>query len=166
MSLARPGARPRRDRRLPAALPSAKLAARFAPPGGREVAEAPLLGRFSDLASSRRTLIVSFRRDGTPVPTPVWAALAGENAYVRTERVSGKVKRLRREPRVLLAPCTVRGRPLSPPVAARGRVLSAEEEPEAERVLARRYGLGREAFERAMDVLRVDMCYLELVPES
>ncbi len=130
------------------------------------MAQGPLLGRFSDLASSRRTLVVSFRRDGTPVPTPVWAALDGERAYVRTERASGKVKRLRREPRVLLAPCTVRGRPLRPPVAARGRVLSGEEEPEAEGVLDRRYGIGREAFERAMDALHVDMCYLEFVPAS
>jgi len=165
MSVARPGARPRRGRRLPAALPSARLAARFGPPGARELAEAPLLGRFSDLGDFRRTLILSFRRDGTPVPTPVWAALDGDRAYVRTERASGKVKRLANDPHVLLAPCTVRGRPLAPPLAARGGVLRLEEEAEAERVLARSYGAGRELFERSMDALRVDMCYLELVPE-
>lgn len=108
---------------------------------------------------------MSFRRDGTPVPTPVWAALDGDRAYVRTERASGKVKRLANDPHVLLAPCTVRGRPLAPPLAARGGVLRLEEEAEAERVLARSYGAGRELFERSMDALRVDMCYLELVPE-
>ncbi len=124
-----------------------------------------MLGRFSDLGDFRRTLILSFRRDGTPVPTPVWAALDGDRAYVRTERASGKVKRLANDPHVLLAPCTVRGRPLAPPLAARGGVLRLEEEAEAERVLARSYGAGRELFERSMDALRVDMCYLELVPE-
>jgi len=124
-----------------------------------------VLGRFSDLGDFRRTLILSFRRDGTPVPTPVWAALDGDRAYVRTERASGKVKRLANDPHVLLAPCTVRGRPLAPPLAARGGVLRLEEEAEAERVLARSYGAGRELFERSMDALRVDMCYLELVPE-
>jgi hypothetical protein len=33
------------------------------------------------------------------------------------------------------------------------------------RALAQRYGLGRELFERAMDLLRVDMCFLEITPE-
>ena len=46
------------------------------------------------------------------------------------------------------------------------RVLSEEEEALAERALAERYGLGRELFERTMDLLHVDMCYLELRPEA
>ena len=71
--------------------------------------------------------------------------------YVRSERSSGKVKRLRNDPRLLVAPCTVRGKPLGAPLEARARVLGAEEEPLAERALAARYGLGRELFERAMD---------------
>jgi hypothetical protein len=41
-------------------------------------------------------------------------------------------------------------------------VLAREQEAIAERVLASRYGLGRELFERAMDIMRVDMCYLEI----
>jgi hypothetical protein len=43
-------------------------------------------------------------------------------------------------------------------------VLSAEEEGLAERALAARYSRGRALFEWAMDVLRVDMCYLEILP--
>jgi PPOX class probable F420-dependent enzyme len=100
------------------------------------------------------------------VPTPVWAAPAGEVLYARSERCSGKVKRLRRDPRMLVAPCTVRGEPLGAPFEASGRVLSPEEEPLAERTLAERYALGRELFERTMDLLRVDMCYLELTPKA
>jgi uncharacterized protein len=83
---------------------------------------------------------------------------------VRTERASGKVKRLRRDPRMLVAPCTVRGEPLGAPFEASARVLGAAGEPVAERTLAARYGLGRELFERAMDLMRVDMCYLEITP--
>jgi PPOX class probable F420-dependent enzyme len=172
-SEARPGAararaRPVRGRRLPAALPMARLAARTAPPGARAItADTPRAGSTAQLARAKRTLIVSFRRDGTPVATPVWAAPAGELYYVRTERDSGKVKRLRRDARVLIAPCAVNGRPLGAPVDAMARVLGgAEEEPAAERALAARYGLGRELFERAMDLLRVDMCYLELRPRQ
>jgi uncharacterized protein len=98
------------------------------------------------------------------VPTPVWAAQANGLFYVRTERASGKVKRLRRDARLLAAPCTVRGVPLGPALEAQGRLLGIEEEPLAERALAARYGLGRELFELAMDVMRVDMGYLEIAP--
>jgi uncharacterized protein len=164
-AVARAGARPVLGRRLPAALPMARLGAKVAPRGAGAIAKQPRAGSSEELAAAKRTLIVSFRRDGTPVPTPVWAAPAGELFYVRTERASGKVKRIGRDGRVLLAPCAVNGRPLGAPMEASARVLDGgAQELTAERALAARYGLGRELFERAMDLLRVDMCYLELRP--
>jgi PPOX class probable F420-dependent enzyme len=140
------------------------MAARTAPRSALELATAPRTGSLDELARAKRTLLISYRRDGTPVPTPVWAARAGGLLYVRSERSSGKVKRLRNDARLLIAPCTVRGEPLGAPLEARGRVLEADGEPLAERALARRYGIGRALFERAMDMLRVDMCFLELTP--
>ena len=83
---------------------------------------------------------------------------------MRSERSSGKVKRLRNDARLLVAPCTVRGEPLGAPLEASARVLAPGEEPRAERALAQRYGFGRELFERTMDLLRVDMCFLEITP--
>ncbi|HTU79788.1 MAG TPA: PPOX class F420-dependent oxidoreductase [Solirubrobacteraceae bacterium] len=163
-SLARPSARPLPDRRLPGALPFARLAARGAPPGMREIAEAPRTGALAEIVAHKRTLLVSFRRSGTPVPTPVWAAEAGGLLYVRSERTAGKCKRLRADSRVLIAPCTVRGRPLGAPLEGSARVLERAGEPAAERALAGRYGLGRWLFEYAMDLLRIDMCYLEISP--
>jgi len=160
----RPRARPVPGRRLPGALFGARMAARTAPRGVLEVATAARTGSLQELARAKRTLLISFRRDGTPVPTPVWAAPAGGVLYVRSERSSGKVKRLRNDARLLLAPCTLRGEPLGAPLEARGRVLEPDEEALAERALARRYGIGRALFERAMDELRVAMCFLELTP--
>ncbi len=162
--VARPSAHPVPGRRLPAALPGARLAARGAPRGAREIAAQPRTGSVAGIASCKRTLVVTFRRDGTAVPTPVWAAEHDGLLYVRSERASGKLKRLRNDPRMLIAPCTVRGRPLGKPLEASARVLAAEQEPPAERVLAGRYGFGRALFERTMDVMRVDMCYLEITP--
>lgn len=161
---ARPRARPVPGRRLPAALPGARLAARAAPRGARTIGGQPRVGTIDEIARSKRTLLVTYRRDGTPVPTPVWAAAERGRLYVRSERSSGKLKRLRNDDRVLLAPCTVRGKPLGAPLEARARVLAPHEEPLAERALASRYGHGRELFERAMDLLRVDMCFLEITP--
>jgi uncharacterized protein len=162
--LARPRARPVPGRRIPGALPSARLAARTAPRGAREVVDATRAGTVAELCAHKRALVVTYRRDGTAVPTPVWAAEDGGRLYVRSERASGKAKRLRNDPRVLIAPCTVRGRPLGAPLEARGRMLAPEEEPTAERALVRRYGAGRALFEWAMDRLRVDMGYLEITP--
>jgi uncharacterized protein len=164
VSHARPSARPVPGRRLPAALFGARMAARTAPRGVRAIDDAPRTGSPSEIPPSKRSLLVTYRRDGTPVPTPVWAAEADGLLYVRSERAAGKVKRLRRDSRMLVAPCTVRGRPLGAPFEATARVLEAHEEPRGERALARRYGRGRELFERAMDVLRIDMCYLEITP--
>ncbi|HTA12338.1 MAG TPA: PPOX class F420-dependent oxidoreductase [Solirubrobacteraceae bacterium] len=161
---ARPRARPVPGRRLPAAIPSARLAARTAPHGARELADAQRTGSLAEIVRAKRTLVVTYRRDGTPVPTPVWAAEADGVLYVRTERASGKVKRLRRDPRMLIAPCTKLGRPLGAPLEASGRMLTGAQELPAEAALVSRYGFGRWLFERTMDVLRVDMGYLEITP--
>lgn len=191
-------ANPVKGRRLPASLFFARLAARTGPPGAGTVHEDARSGSPAEVRAHKRALLVSYKRDGTPVPTPVWAAagldgpdddgldgregcespagLDGRDGpggpggfagsagpiYVRTERTAGKVKRLRRDSRLLLAPCTMRGRPLGAPFEARARVLDPADEPRAERALADRYGLGRALFEWAADRMRVDMCYLEI----
>lgn len=62
------------------------------------------------LDRERYVSLVSFRRDGRAVATPVWWALDGDRFYVFTEAASGKMKRLRNDPRVELAGCDWRGR--------------------------------------------------------
>jgi PPOX class probable F420-dependent enzyme len=163
-SAARPGAHPVPGRRPPGALPMARLAARTAPRGARAIVGMPRIGSIADVRAHKRALLVTYRRDGTPVPTPVWAAEADGLLYVRSERTAGKIKRLRRDARVLVAPCTVRGEPLGSPFEATARMLPSQDEAVAERALVRRYGLGRALFEWIIDRMRVDMCYLEITP--
>jgi PPOX class probable F420-dependent enzyme len=56
-------------------------------------------------------LFTSFRTSGVGVGTPVWiAALPDGTAGFTTELESGKVKRVRNNPRVTLQPCDMRGR--------------------------------------------------------
>jgi PPOX class probable F420-dependent enzyme len=111
-------------------------------------------------------MLVTFRRDGRRVATPVWAATQGNLLYVRTQRASGKVKRLRHNDSVLLAPCTTRGRPLHAPVPGRARLLPAAEEHLAERALREKYGMVRAVCATLQDLLRVDMCYLAITPDQ
>ena len=63
----------------------------------------------ADLARERYVSLATFRRDGAEVRTPIWFAIAGECLWVVTGGDSGKVKRLRRDPHVRVAPCDVRG---------------------------------------------------------
>ncbi|HTD57503.1 MAG TPA: PPOX class F420-dependent oxidoreductase [Solirubrobacteraceae bacterium] len=163
-SRARPGARPVAGRRPPGALAGARLAARTAPRGARSIDAVERTGTVAELCAHKRTLLATFRRSGVAVATPVWAAEADGRFYVRSERTAGKIKRLRNDPRVLVAPCTVRGKPLGAPLEATAAVVAAECEQLAEQALARRYGLGRALFEWTFDRMRIDMCYLEITP--
>src|SRR5215813_10114570 len=67
----------------------------------------------------------SFKRDGTPVQTPVWFAEEHGVLYVYTLANAGKVKRIRRNPRIRLAPCTMRGKVVGPWVEAEATISVA-----------------------------------------
>ena len=95
-----------------------------------------LLARFAD---ERQVLLTTFRRDRTPVPTPVHITVEGDHAYVRTFAPSGKLKRIHNNPEVLIAPSTWRGRPTGDAIDVTARVLDGEEAAHAARLLATKY---------------------------
>jgi uncharacterized protein len=161
----RAGARPRAGRRFPFSRLADILLPRLQPESAVQLARVQASGRLEDLARTRHHLLITYRRDGSPVPTQLWAAASDEHLYIRTERASGKVRRLRRNPRALIAPATVLGRPLGAPLAVRARILDPPEEPVAERALAGAHGWYRRLFEGSVDTMGVDMCYLELTPD-
>jgi PPOX class probable F420-dependent enzyme len=122
---------------------------------------------FAGLREHKYALLVTFRRDGTAVPTPVWFALLDDRRFVtHTEERTAKVRRIRRDPRARVFPCDPRGKPLGPGVEATARILeTAEEGEQAEAGLDRRYGRMRRAYDRVM-VDQRDMVYLELAPAA
>ena len=74
---------------------------------------------FEPFRRRRTALLTTYKRDGTPVATPVTIAVDGDRAYVRTWDSAWKAKRMRNHPAVLVAPSTVRGRATGPAIAAR-----------------------------------------------
>ncbi len=54
--------------------------------------------------------LATYRRNGKAVETPVWFAARGGKIYVFTESRAGKVKRLRNDARIQIAPCGIRGK--------------------------------------------------------
>jgi PPOX class probable F420-dependent enzyme len=108
---------------------------------------------------------VTFKRDGSAVPTPIWFGLDERGRmYFRTGVDVAKVKWIRNEARVLVAPCTVRGKPLGASIEARARVLSEGEKVHAEAAIRSNYGLGRRLYERAVDAVGVEEAYVEVEP--
>ena len=61
------------------------------------------------VAAHRYVSLTTFRRDGTPVSTPVWCARDGGELVVVTVDPAGKLKRLAHTARVELRPCDIRG---------------------------------------------------------
>jgi len=109
------------------------------------------------LDRERYVSLTTFRRDGTPVPTPVWFAVDGDTVVVVTHASAGKLKRLRNNPEVRLQPCDVRGRVRAGAEAltGSGRVLDGEEAARASTVLHRKYGPQMRAFELATALARL-----------
>jgi uncharacterized protein len=111
----------------------------------------------ADPGSARYVSLTTFRRDGTPVPTPVWVAAGPDHLYVWTGSQAGKAKRVRNNPDVLLAPCTARGTVTGPAVRARAVIIPAESRPEIWSRFVAKYGLQLRAIiwaERAVRALR------------
>lgn len=89
----------------------------------------------------------TFRKSGVGVRTPVWFVQDGEALFVRTGANSGKVKRIRNNGRVNIAPCKMDGALLGEWVQAFARVVT---DPEVDRVvdklLDKKYGLLKKLF--------------------
>jgi hypothetical protein len=77
------------------------------------------------IGSSRYIRLTTFKKDGTPVPTPVWVVDDGERVYVTTLDSAGKYKRLRNSGRVLVAPSDWRGTPSGDEVEGQAELLDA-----------------------------------------
>lgn len=95
----------------------------------------------SDLADAQFVLLTTFRKDGTAVPTPVWVVPLDGRLAVWTPGSSGKVRRIRRDAAVMVAPCDRRGTPLGEPVRGTARLLGTTDTRRVRGLLTRKYGL-------------------------
>jgi uncharacterized protein len=122
---------------------------------------------FAGLRGHKYALLVTFRRDGTAVPTPVWFGLIDDRRLVtHTEERTAKVRRIVRDPRARVFPCDPRGQPLGPGVEATARILTSEVDRElAESALDNHYGRTRRIYDKLM-VDEGGMVYLELAPAA
>ena len=102
-------------------------------PSSRPAAEIP--GKYLSLTT--------YRRDGTPVSTPVWFVEEGGRLFVVTAADSYKAKRLRRNPEAMVAPCTARGALKGEPIPVRVEFLSDPEHGRIDRLMSDKYRIDK-----------------------
>ncbi|SEQ50941.1 hypothetical protein SAMN05216188_103273 [Lentzea xinjiangensis] len=94
------------------------------------------------LGEGKYLLLTTFRKDGTPVPTPVWVVAGpGDVLHAWSAKDTGKVKRIRRNGDVEIGACDVRGNPKGESVKARARLLDDDASDEVRSRIVKKYGL-------------------------
>jgi|SRR5215469_8497883 len=102
--------------------------------------------QFSD---AKYLSLETFRKTGVGVRTPVWFASdpgsSGVKArlYVYTLPDSGKVKRIRNNPKVRVAPCNMRGDLRGDWIDAQARLCAGDEAIRGQKLLVEKYGLAK-----------------------
>jgi uncharacterized protein len=87
--------------------------------------------------------LTTVRKNGTKVATPVWFGEDGNKLYVMTRSDMGKVKRIRNNPLVEVAPCTIRGKVTGDALFANARLLPLEDHAHARKTINRKYWAAR-----------------------
>ncbi|GII28839.1 PPOX class F420-dependent oxidoreductase [Planotetraspora mira] len=93
------------------------------------------------LGAEKYVSVVTFRRNGTPVATPIWVVPDGDALAIWTGTRTGKVKRVRNNPEVTVTPCDVRGNVHGEPADGRAEVMSAEDTERVRALIIKKYGL-------------------------
>ena len=96
---------------------------------------------FAKLGDGNYISLETFKKNGQGVKTPVWFVLHNGALYLYTEADSWKVKRIRNNPRVRVALCTIRGRVTGPWVDGTASIIQGDERQVADRLLDRKYFL-------------------------
>lgn len=96
---------------------------------------------WTEVGKASYVSFTSYRKNGTPVSTPVWIAPDGEDLYFFSDTGAFKVKRVRNNPAVTLQPCDVRGRITegAPLVSGLAEVLEFSDSPRVRKIVNRKY---------------------------
>ena len=102
----------------------------------------------TQFAKAKYFSLETFRKTGVGVRTPVWFAEAPSGKaramfYIYTLPDSGKVKRIRNNSRVRIAPCNMKGDVKGTWVDARARICTGDEAATGQRLLIDKYGLAK-----------------------
>ena len=115
------------------------------------------------LQEARLAVVATFRRDGTPVPTPMEPLVEDGRFYFVTTADTGKVRRVGRDARVTVAPAALRGKALGPARAGGARILEGAEAARVDAAFRRRRFWGWLVVAARALVKRTGRVFIEVV---
>ncbi len=102
----------------------------------------------AQFAQAKYLNLETFRKTGAGVRTPVWFAQDVSHTnpsvtvfYIYSEAAAGKVKRIRNNPHVRVAPCTLRGSVRGIWIDGRARICDENEAAHGQGLVRQKYGL-------------------------
>lgn len=117
----------------------------------------------TSLRGKKYLSLESFRQDGTGAATPVWFVLENGRLFCRSDAAAHKVRRIRRNPSVTVAPCTFKGDLKGTRVPARVEMVPESEWPRLHGLYLRKYPI---AYGLWPGRKRGSPIFFELVPEE
>ncbi len=98
------------------------------------------MSSLEDLESQKYISLETYKKNNQPVKTPVWFVIQNELIYVITREGTGKVKRIKNNPQVKLAPCTFGGKPTGGWVSGNASKVLGEEAMTVIKLRKKKYG--------------------------
>ena len=83
----------------------------------------------------------TYKRDGTPIRTPVWFVIDNDLIYVITRESTGKVKRLKNNQSVRIVTCSFKGEPKNEWVKGQTEKIAGEVADKAIKLRKKKYGM-------------------------
>lgn len=107
----------------------------------------PPMSPFATLSTHQYINLITYRKSGESVATPVWFVHDNQRLYVMTGGNAGKVKRIRNNPVVQIEPCDARGTRLGEGMTAKARLLDSADHARVNQLLNQKYGLMKRMFD-------------------
>ena len=83
----------------------------------------------------------TYKKDGTPIRTPVWFVIDKNLIYIITRESTGKVKRLRNNQNVRIVPCSFKGEPKNEWVKGAAEKITGDEADKVIKLRKKKYGM-------------------------
>jgi len=83
----------------------------------------------------------TYKKDGTPIRTPVWFVFDNDLIYVITRDSTGKVKRLGNNQDVRIVPCSFKGEPKNEWVKGKAEMITGEDADKIIKLRKEKFGM-------------------------
>ncbi len=99
-----------------------------------------MTNNFDQFSDQKYLNLETYKKDETPVKTPVWFVIDDIALYVITRESTGKVKRLKNNQNVRIVPCGFKGEIKGEWITGKATLVGGEESEKAIKLRRKKYG--------------------------